>query len=114
VLPSVAEPGLAPAIAGVAAGAISYLAYRWLKVPEGATNMVGIIALLPGLALYRGIYALMDSEFGVNEALPSMVMALATGLGLAAGTTIGGFVARRTFGFDRAALLALKRARTPR
>jgi len=41
-------------------------------------------------------------------------MALATGLGLAAGTTIGGFVARRTFGFDRAALLALKRSRTPR
>ncbi|WP_307842686.1 threonine/serine exporter family protein [Salinibacterium sp. NK8237] len=114
VLPLASSPGLAPAIAGTAAGVVSYLLYRWLKVPEGATNMVGIIALLPGLALYRGIYALMDSEFGVTEALPSMVMALATGLGLAAGTTIGGFVARRTFGFDRAAMAALKRSRTPR
>jgi len=114
VLPLASSPGLAPAIAGTAAGAVSYLLYRWLKVPEGATNMVGIIALLPGLALYRGIYALMDSEFGVTESLPSMVMALATGLGLAAGTTIGGFVARRTFGFDRSAMLALKRSRTPR
>ena len=114
VLPSAEEPGLAPALAGTAAGIISYLLYRWLKVPESATNMVGIIALLPGLALYRAIYSLMDSAYGVNEALPEMVLALATGLGLAAGTTIGGFLARRTFGLDRAAVIALRRARNPR
>lgn len=114
VLPLAPEPGLAPAIAGVAAGVIAYFSYRWLKVPEGAMNMVGIIALIPGLAVYRALYALMDSEYGVDQALPAMVVALATGLGLAAGTTIGGFAARRTFGLDRAALQALRLTRRQR
>lgn len=114
VLPLATEPGLAPAIGGVAAGVFGYLAYRWLQVPEGAMNMVGIIALIPGLAVYRALYALMNSEFGVNQALPAMVVAIATGVGLAAGTTIGGFIARRTFGLDSSAILALRRARTPR
>lgn len=111
VLPVASQPGLAPAIAGVAAGIIGYLTYRWLKVPEAAMTMAGIIGLIPGLAVYRSIYALMDSEYGVNASLPAMVVALATGFGLAAGTTIGGFVARTTFGLDRAARLSLRRSR---
>ncbi|MGV8885012.1 MAG: threonine/serine ThrE exporter family protein [Microbacteriaceae bacterium] len=114
VLPYAPEPGLAPATAAVVAGVIGYLAYRWFKVPESAMSMVGIIALIPGLAVYRALYTLMDSEYGVTESLPAMVAALATGLGLAAGTTIGGFVARRMFGLDLAATAALGRARTPR
>ncbi|HUH52606.1 MAG TPA: threonine/serine exporter family protein [Microbacteriaceae bacterium] len=114
VLPLAPEPGLAPAVAGVVAGVIAYFAYRWIKVPEGAMNMVGIIALIPGLAVYRALYAIMGSEYGADEALPALVLAIATGVGLAAGTTIGGFAARRTFGLDRAALLALRRTRKPR
>jgi hypothetical protein len=43
-----------------------------------------------------------------------MVIALATGIGLAAGTTIGGFAARRTFGLDRSAMLAGRRTRGTR
>lgn len=114
ILPLVHQPGIAPALAGVVAGIIGYLTYRWLKVPEEAMNMAGIIALIPGLAVYRSLYGFMDSEFGVVEALPAMVVALATGLGLAAGTTIGGFVTRRAFGIDRSAILALRRTRTTR
>lgn len=114
VLPETPQPGFAPAIAGAAAGVIGYLIYRWLKVPEGATAMAGIIALIPGLAVYRAIYALMGSENGAADAVPAMVVALATGIGLAAGTAIGGFAARRTFGLDRAAILAVRRARVPR
>lgn len=111
VVPLASQPGLAPAIAGVVAGAFSYLIYRWVKIPEGAMGMVGIISLIPGLAVYRALYSLMDSELGINQTMPAMVIALATGLGLAAGTTVGGFIARRTFGLDRFALLALKRTR---
>lgn len=109
VEPFVPQPGLAPGIAGIVAGIIGYLCYRWLKVPEAAITMAGVIGLIPGLAVYRGLYQLMDSEFGVVAALPSLVSALATGVGLAAGTTIGAFVTRRAFGLDRAATLALRR-----
>ena len=48
------------------------------------------------------------------DAFPAMVVALATGIGLAAGTAIGSFVARRFFGLDRAAALVVRRARSSR
>ncbi|MFP7833607.1 threonine/serine exporter ThrE family protein [Marisediminicola sp. LYQ134] len=111
VLPLASQPGLAPGVAGVAAGVIGYLIYRWLKVPESAMTMAGIIALIPGLAVYRALYGFMDSEYGIISALPDVVVALATGIGLAAGTTIGGFGARRVFGLDRQATVALQRNR---
>ncbi len=114
VLPFASQPGLAPGIAGTVAGLIGYFTYRWLKVPEGAMTMAGIIGLIPGLAVYRSLYAFMDSEYGITSALPDMVLAVATGMGLAAGTTIGGFIARRAFGIDRPAVLALKRTRGTR
>ncbi|MET4583131.1 uncharacterized membrane protein YjjP (DUF1212 family) [Conyzicola nivalis] len=114
VLPLASQPGLAPGIAGIFAGVIGYLVYRWVKVPESAMTMAGIIGLIPGLAVYRSLYAFMDSAEGVTEALPAMVIALATGIGLAAGTTIGGFAARRTFGLDRSAVLAGRRTRGAR
>ena len=109
VSPYVAQPGLAPGIAAVAAGVIGYLTYRWLKIPEGAMTTAAIIGLIPGLAVYRALYVLVDSESGVMEALPAAVDALATGIGLAAGTAIGGFAARRVFGLDRQATLAGRR-----
>jgi uncharacterized membrane protein YjjB (DUF3815 family) len=111
VLPLATQPGLAPGFAGIVAGIVGYLTYRWLKVPESAMTMAGIISLIPGLAVYRALYSFMDSEFGVAEGLPAMVVALATGIGLAAGTTIGGFATRRAFGLDRAAILAGRRTR---
>jgi uncharacterized membrane protein YjjP (DUF1212 family) len=114
VLPFATQPGLAPGIAGTVAGVVGYLAYRWVKVPEGAVTMAGIISLIPGLAVYRALYGFMDAEFAAADTLPPVVMALATGIGLAAGTTIGGFGARRLFGFDRQARLATQRSRAPR
>lgn len=114
ILPLVAQPGVAPGIAAVLAGVIGYFTYRWLKVPEGAMTTAAIIGLIPGLAVYRSVYGFIDSEYGYAEAIPALLIALATGIGLAAGTTIGGFVARRTFGLDRSAVLALRRARGSR
>ena len=114
LLPLLPQPGLAPGVAGAAAGVIGYLVYRWLKVPEAAFTMAGIIGLIPGLALYRGLYLLMNNEFGVIPALPELVSALSVGLGLAAGSTVGAIIARRAFGLDRAALLVARRPRSMR
>lgn len=114
LIPVLPQPGLAHGVAGAAAGVIGYLVYRWLKVPEAVFMMAGIIGLIPGLAVYRGLYQLMDREHGVLAALPALVLALSVGLGLAAGSTIGALVARRPFGLDRAALLAARRPRIGR
>ncbi|WP_245542947.1 threonine/serine ThrE exporter family protein [Ruania albidiflava] len=103
------QPGLVPGMAGVVAGVLGYLTYRWFKVPEAAMTMAGLIGLIPGLAVYRALYALMGTEYGVIQALPALVLAFATGLGLAAGSTIGGYLARRFFGQDRASQKASRR-----
>lgn len=114
VQPLISQPGIAHAVAGVAAGMISYLTYRWLKIPEAAMGMAGIIGLIPGLPVYRALFTMMETEYAVNKALPFMVVAVATGLGLAAGTAIGSFLMRKFFGLDRAALVASRRTSTRR
>lgn len=112
LLPLTDQPGIVPGLAGVVAGVLGYLVYRWIRVPEAAMTMAGVIGLIPGLAVYRALYSLMDLTFGVANGLPALIAALATGLGLAAGTTIGGFLARRMFGLDRAARKASRRQAT--
>lgn len=103
------QPGLVPGLAGVVAGVLGYLTYRWFKVPEAAMTMAGLIGLIPGLAVYRALYSMMGTEQAVNEALPALVLAFATGFGLAAGSTIGGYLARRLFGEDIASEKASRR-----
>ncbi|MPV50721.1 threonine/serine exporter family protein [Pseudactinotalea sp. HY160] len=114
LLPLTDQPGVVPGLAGVVAGVLGYLVYRWLKVPESAMTMAGIIGLIPGLAVYRALYSIMDSEYGISAAMPALVSAIAVGLGLAAGTTIGGFLTRQTFGLDRSAIIASRRTRGAR
>ena len=103
------QPGLVPGLAGVVAGVLGYLTYRWFKVPESAMTMAGLIGLIPGLAVYQALYALMGTADGVSRALPALVAAFATGFGLAAGSTIGGYLARRLFGEDLAEQKASRR-----
>lgn len=111
VQPFLPDPGLAPGVAGVVAGVLSYLVYRWITVPEAALTMAGIIGLIPGLTVYRGLFTLMDGPQGIVAALTELFTALAVGIGLAAGTTIGGHVTRRAFGLDRAARQSMRRTR---
>ena len=112
--PLMPQPGLAAGIAGAVAGVIAYLAYRWVKVPEAAMAMAGIIGLIPGLAFYQGLYALIGDDFDPSAAVPALLSAAATGLGLAAGTAIGGYIARLSFGLDRSARAAQRRSRVRR
>ena len=116
----VLEAGLAiglatPAAVAVAAsmvGALSYAAFRMLRVPEVAVATASIVSLLPGLAVYRALYLIMQNNPAtVANAAIHFVDAVATGLGLAAGLAIGGYLARRKFGLDRAAVRARRRSR---
>ena len=108
------NPRLLFVMAGAVAGVIAYLAYRWIKVPESAMAMAGIIGLIPGLAFYQGLYSLIGDDFDPSAAAPALLTATATGLGLAAGTAIGGYIARLSFGLDRSARIAQRRSRVRR
>ncbi|KUG59390.1 hypothetical protein AVL62_06885 [Serinicoccus chungangensis] len=105
----------APAGVAVAAslvGAFAYVTYRVLRVPEAAVATAGIVSLLPGLAVYRALYVIMQNDAStVANAVIYFVDAVATGLGLAGGLAIGGYLARRKLGLDRAALRARRRSR---
>jgi uncharacterized membrane protein YjjB (DUF3815 family) len=52
----------------------------------------GIIPLLPGLTAYRGFYQLAAGS--VVEGLATITLALGIGLALAAGVSLGDFIAR--------------------
>lgn len=79
---------LAAAVLGFSGEA---LAHR-LRVPPLLVAVCGIIALLPGLAIYRGLF-LVVVDGNIQGGLGSLTGALATGLGLAAGVTLGEFLA---------------------
>lgn len=99
-------------VAAAVVGAMGYAAHRTLRVPELAITTAGIVSLLPGLAVYRALYWMMEDSSGlVSTALVEGFRAVSIGLGLAAGISIGGFAARHAFGLDRAATRARRRSR---
>lgn len=103
---------MATAIAATVVGALAYVAYRRMQVAESAVATAAIVALLPGLSVYRSIYLLMqNSAATMPQAMVWLVVAVSTGVALAAGLAMGGFLARRRLGLDRAALRARRRSR---
>src|SRR3712207_6391046 len=75
-----------------------------LRVPPLLVAVCGIVPLLPGLAIYRGLFTIVV-EGDVPGGLDALVGAAAIGLGLAAGVTLGEYLGRSLGGerdrFDR-------------
>ncbi len=108
--------GLGPvestAVAAAPVGALAFVAHRRLRMPELAIGTAGIVALLPGLAVYRAIHLMQQGTPAVApNALVHLGTAVATGLALAGGLSIGGYLARRRLGLDVAAQRARRRSR---
>lgn len=83
---------VAGALAAAVLGFIGEVLTDRLRVPPLLVAVCGIIALLPGLAIYRGLYWIIV-EGNLQAGLGSLTSALAVGLGLAAGVTLGEFLA---------------------
>lgn len=99
VFAAVSQLGVGPAVASAAAAVVVGLLSEGMRarwgVPTIVTSVCGIVPLLPGLAIYRGLFAL------VGETTPNPVAGLTglfgaalVGLGLAAGVSLGEFLAR--------------------
>lgn len=105
------EQPAASAAAAAVVGALAYAVHHRLRVPELVISTAAIVALLPGLAVYRAIFLVMlDSAEFLGLAAVQLLTALSVGLGLAAGLSIGGYLARRRFGLDPSAWRARRRS----
>ncbi len=99
-----AGAAVASAAAAVVVGFCGEALTDRLRIPPLLVAVCGIVPLLPGLAIYRGLFAVVvesDVPAGVN----ALVGAAAIGLALAAGVVLGRFFGRPVGGsldrFDR-------------
>jgi uncharacterized membrane protein YjjP (DUF1212 family) len=95
-----AGPAAASAGAAVVIGFCGDALTQRLRIPPLLVAVCGIVPLLPGLAIYGGLFAIVvdgDAERGLS----SLVGAAAIGLGLAAGVTLGEYFATRIRDRDR-------------
>jgi uncharacterized membrane protein YjjP (DUF1212 family) len=106
-------PAAASSFAALVSGFLSQLVASRLRVPALALTMAGIVPLLPGLAVYAGLFEIMRGAPGVGLSIGSTTLlgAAGIGLGLAAGVSMGTFLARPLReGLDRGQRRALRRS----
>lgn len=87
------SPLISYAVAAVVVGLIGGVAARRALTPPLVVAIAGISPMLPGLAIYRGMYGLLNNDPGRGGA--EMATAFGIGCALAAGVTLGEFIARR-------------------
>ncbi|MBY4127518.1 threonine/serine exporter family protein [Rhodococcus fascians] len=85
-------PIIASAIAAVVVGFAGGLLARRALIPPLIVAVAGITPLLPGLSLYRGLYAILNDQLLLG--ISSLFAAFGVGCGLAAGVTLGEWGAR--------------------
>jgi uncharacterized membrane protein YjjP (DUF1212 family) len=99
-----AGPAVASAVAAVVVGFCGEALTDRLRIPPLLVAVCGIVPLLPGLAIYRGLFAIVV-EADLQGGLDALVGALAIGLALAAGVSLGEYLGRPLGGrrdrFDR-------------
>jgi uncharacterized membrane protein YjjP (DUF1212 family) len=85
-------PVIASAIAATVVGFVGGILARRALTPPQVIAVAGITPLLPGLALYRGLYALLNNE--LLDGFSALLSAFGIGCALAAGVTLGEWIAR--------------------
>ncbi len=106
-------PAAASSLAALIAGFLSQRVASRLRVPSLALSMAGIVPLLPGLAVYQGLFEIVRSTpgAGLSTGLTTLLGAAGVGMGLAAGVSMGTFLARPLHAeLDRGQRRALRRA----
>ena len=86
------SPAFASAIAALVVGLGSYTLAHRQQVPPLVSLVSGIIPLLPGLTIYRGMLRLTDGD--TIGGIVTLANAATIGLGLAAGAILGEFLAQ--------------------
>jgi uncharacterized membrane protein YjjB (DUF3815 family) len=85
-------PVISSAVAATVVGFVGGLMARRALTPPQVVAVAGITPLLPGLALYRSLYALLNDQ--LLAGLGALLSAFGIGVALAAGVTLGEWAAR--------------------
>ncbi|MHA2789806.1 threonine/serine exporter ThrE [Corynebacterium sp. S7] len=93
LLPAGVSSVFAAAVCATMIGLAGGLLARRFMVPPLITAISGITPFLPGLAVYRGMYAVLNDQVVVG--ITNLGIAVGTALALAAGVTLGEWIARR-------------------
>lgn len=83
-------PAVSSGVAALAVGALAEIVGSRVRVPALIVSICGIVPLLPGLAIYRAMSALVENT-GVG--MEQLLGAVSIGLALAAGVALGEFIA---------------------
>lgn len=85
-------PSVSSAIAAFGVGLVAFHLGRQIKVPPLVVVTVGVVAMLPGGVIYRGLFNLLvnDNLYGVVTLLSAITVAVA----LSAGAILGEYVAQ--------------------
>lgn len=106
---------VASAVAGTIVGLVSQVVGKVLTLPTQAVATAGIVALLPGMMVFRGLHGLVVAGDDIQRSLSgafTLAEAGAIGLALAGGVSLGTYVARPIRrGWDRFHEGALARAK---
>ncbi|RLK59785.1 threonine/serine ThrE exporter family protein [Actinokineospora cianjurensis] len=84
----ISASGIAAVVIGFAGGVVS----RRLRMPPLVVAVSGLVPLLPGLTTYRGLYELAAERS--TSGLPTLMLAAAIALALAAGVVLGEYLAQ--------------------
>ena len=106
-------PVAASAVAALIAGFLSQVVAGRLRVPALGLSTAALVPLLPGLAVYRGLFEIVQRApgTGLTTGLTTLLGAAGVGMGLAAGVSLGTFLARPMRAeLDRGQRRALRRA----
>ncbi len=91
------ELNIGPAVASAGAALLIGFGSEWFaprfRVPSLVASTCGIVPLLPGLAIYRGLFLVVDDASSLGQGAEVLLGAATVGLGLAAGVTLGELVA---------------------
>ncbi|YAL84027.1 threonine/serine ThrE exporter family protein [Dermacoccaceae bacterium W4C1] len=85
----------ATVIAALVVGAISQLVSTPLRVPSLAVATGGIVPLVPGLAVFRGIFEVVQRGTDASSGWTSLVTAATLGMAIAGGVSLGSLPVRR-------------------
>jgi uncharacterized membrane protein YjjP (DUF1212 family) len=91
-----AGPSTASGCAAAVVGLLAQVIAVRFRVPVLAVSTAGIVPLLPGSAVYRGLFQLVElgPTEGFAPGMTTLLGAAGVGMGLAAGVSLGNFVGR--------------------
>jgi uncharacterized membrane protein YjjB (DUF3815 family) len=86
----------AAALAASVIGFVTQLAQGRFRFSALAVTTAAIVPLLPGRAVYRGLFEIVNGEngSGLFQGLGTLLGAVGVGMGLAAGVSLGSYAAR--------------------